>query len=231
MGATSAVAQGLSGDELQSIRDAAAAGRKPRVMFTEAAGQIAGRVGQVVALTDPAQSDEWVVVRFGRDELPFSPSDLTIPPRRSSRRADAKPAPEPAAEPEPKVIPASPSHRKETSMTTVDATTTGPAAKPARRNGKAGRSKGAAGLTVTLTYQDGQWSVGATQGNKSLAKPHVIKPAEALKMVAFLEAPEVQEVVEQILAAERADAEQQAEKLRADLAEVEARLAELRDAG
>ncbi len=114
-------------------------------------------------------------------------------------------------------------------MTTVDAATAGPAPKTVRRNVKAARSKGAAGLTVTLTYQDGQWSVCATQGNKSLAKPHVIKPAEALKMVTFIEAPEVQEVVEQILVAERAEAEQQAENLRAELAKVEARLAELRD--
>jgi len=41
----------------------------------------------------------------------------------------------------------------------------------------------------------------------------------------------VQEAVEQILEAERREAEQQAERLRAELAEVEARLAELRDAG
>ncbi len=245
MGATSAVARGLSGDEVQGIRNAVAAGRKPKVMFTEAAGQIAGQIGQVVELTDPALADEWVVVRFGRDELPFSPTDLTIAPRKSPRRAAkpapppaaepapaARPAPRPTAEPELKIVRDSPSRPKETSVTTVeDAPTTSPGAKPARRNAKAARSKGAAGLTVTLTYQDGQWSIGATQGNKSLAKPHVIKPAEALKMVACVDAPEVHEVVDQILAAERTEAEQQAEKLRAELAEVEARLAELKDAG
>jgi hypothetical protein len=41
----------------------------------------------------------------------------------------------------------------------------------------------------------------------------------------------VHEAVEQIVSAERARAEEQAQRLRAELAEIEARLAELRDAG
>ncbi|MGH3750987.1 MAG: hypothetical protein ACRDT8_26740, partial [Micromonosporaceae bacterium] len=166
MGASSAVARGLSDDQLQSIRDTVAAGRKPKVMFTEAAGQIAGRIGQVIELTDPAQTDEWVVVRFGRDELPFAPTDLAIPPPKSSRAADSKPAPEPAPAPDPpapefKITRDSPSRRKETSMTTVDAPPPAPAAKPARRSGKAAKSKATASFTVTLTYQDGQWLLAA----------------------------------------------------------------------
>ena len=68
------------------------------------------------------------------------------------------------------------------------------------------------------------------QGSKTVAKPYVIRPADALKMVGLLDVAAVHEAVEQIVAAERAEAEQQAEKLRAELAEVEARLAELREA-
>ena len=75
--------QGLSDDEVRGIREALAAGRKPKVMFTAAAGQIAGQLGQVVELTDPSVSDEFVVVRFGRDELPFSPADVAMAPRGS----------------------------------------------------------------------------------------------------------------------------------------------------
>jgi F0F1-type ATP synthase membrane subunit b/b' len=41
--------------------------------------------------------------------------------------------------------------------------------------------------------------------------------------------PGVKEAVEQLVAAERAEAEQRAEQLRAQLAEVEAHLAELRE--
>ena len=84
---------------------------------------------------------------------------------------------------------------------------------------------------MTLAYTDGEWTVAAAQGTKSLAKPYMIRPAEALKMVALVDVPGVHEAVEQIMASERAEAESQAEKLRAELAEIEARLAELRDVG
>jgi hypothetical protein len=227
MAAARTAERGLSTDELQSIRDTLAAGRKPKVRFTESAGQVAGQTGQVIELTDPAVSDEWVVVRFGRDELPFSPTDLSIPPRGSRRvEPTSAPAPEflitrnpvppprtePAAQPAP-ADPAAPSAEL----------------KPARREPKAARPKAPVGLTVTLAYADGEWTVAATQGSKALAKPYVVRPAEALRMVALVDVPGVREAVEQIMAAERSAAERQAQTLRAQLAEIEARLAELRD--
>ena len=84
---------------------------------------------------------------------------------------------------------------------------------------------------MTLTYAEGEWMVGATQGSKALAKPYVIKPSEALKMVSLLDVPGVHDAVDEIVSAARAEAERQAERLRAELAEVETRLAELREAG
>ncbi|MEU7676630.1 hypothetical protein AB0C42_17680 [Micromonospora taraxaci] len=223
--------QGLSTDEVQSIREALAAGRKPRVVFTASAGQIAGQVGQVIELTDPEVSDEFVVVRFGRDELPFSPADLAVAPKGAGRRVVAEPKSEPEPEPEPVAAPEFvldtprvPAQRQEEPK--VEQTEK----PPARRAVKAVKPKGPAGLTVTLAYADGEWTVAAQQGSKALAKPYVVKPAEALRMVALVDVPGVQEAVEQILGSERAEAEQQAEKLRAELAEIEARLAELREA-
>ncbi|MER7417084.1 hypothetical protein ABT346_09900 [Micromonospora peucetia] len=224
-----AAGQGLSTDEVQNIRESLAAGRKPKVVFTASAGQIAGQVGQVVELTDPAVSDEFVVVRFGRDELPFSPADVAVAPRGAGRKA-TEPQPEPQVEAtpaEPEFVldrPREPVSREEPK---VDAK---PTPAPARRPVKAVKPKGPAGLTVTLAYADGEWTVAAQQGSKSLAKPYVVKPAEALRMVALVDVPGVHEAVEQIMGAERAEAEQQAEKLRAELAEIEARLAELREA-
>src|SRR4051795_11848802 len=89
-----AATKGLSTTDLETIRDTLGAGRKPKVMFTESAGQIAGQIGQVVGLTDPELSDEWVVVRFGRDELPFSPIDLMIAPKAApNRRSSTVPTP------------------------------------------------------------------------------------------------------------------------------------------
>jgi hypothetical protein len=230
--------RGLSADEVQAIRDGVAAGRRPRVMFTAAAGQIAGQVGQVVSLLDPAESDEWMVVRFGRDELPFSPGDLQVPPKGATARkavvAAKAPPPVVPAPPEPefvidKPVPvkAAPVNAPPAPAPPVPAVVPPAARKVAPRPGKA---KGPAGLTVTLAYADGEWTVAAVQGAKALAKPYVIRPAEALRMVSLVDVPGVQEAVEQIVSAERAEAEQQADRLRAELAEIEARLAELRDA-
>lgn len=221
---------GLSTEELQAIKGQLGAGRKPKVQFTEAAGQIAGQVGQVVELTDPGASDEWVVVRFGRDELPFSPGDLQVAPRGAAARKVAAPPPPPEpARPEPefvidKPIPApAPAPRKEVAEL--------PAPAPRKAAARPAKAKPSASLTVTLAYAEGEWTLAAAQGAKALAKPYVIRPAEAMKMVQLVDVPGVQEAVEQILAAERAEAQAQADKLRAELAEVEARLAELGEAG
>ena len=229
MAAASTGLRGLSDVDVQGIRAGLAAGRRPRVVFTESAGQIAGQVGQVVGLTDPAESDDWVVVRFGRDELPFSPGDLEMAPKgAAAKKAAPAPVEAPPAPPEPefvmdKPVPVRPEPEAEA-----------PAPVPAPRKAAAARpvkAKSPAGLTVTLAYADGEWTVAANQGAKALAKPYVIRPAEALKMVSLVDVPGVQEAVEQIMSVERAEAEQQAQRLRAELAEIEARLAELRDAG
>jgi hypothetical protein len=221
----------LSTEELQTIKGQLGAGRKPRVQFTESAGPIAGQVGQVIELADPAASDEWVVVRFGRDELPFSPGDLRVAPRgAAAKKVTAPPPPPEPARPEPefvidKPIPApAPAPRREV----VPEVAASPA--PRKAAARPAKAKPSASLTVTLAYAEGEWTLAAAQGSKALAKPYVIRPAEAMKMVQLVDVPGVQEAVEQILAAERAEAQAQAEKLRAELAEVEARLAELGEA-
>jgi hypothetical protein len=86
-------------------------------------------------------------------------------------------------------------------------------------------------LTVTLACHDGEWTLTVQQGSKVLAKPYLLRPAEALKLVAMVDVPLVQEAVAQLVEAERAGAERRAEQLRSELAQVEARLAELRDSG
>jgi hypothetical protein len=254
--------RGLSTADLDQIRQVLAGGKRPRVMFTDAAGQIAGQIGQVVALEDPKSSDEWIVVKFGGDALPFSPADLQMPPKGGApakKTAPAKAA-EPAVTPsgrKPLAIgedlvqrdrkadtkAAAPAAGAQTGGTapadrtvarqepTVSETPSAPAESlapaPRKPAGRAPKVKPPAGLTVTLAYTEGEWTVAAMQGSKSLAKPYVIKPAEALKMVGLLDVPGVQEAVESILSTERDAAKAQADKLRAELAEVEAKLAEL----
>ncbi|MDY7087028.1 MAG: hypothetical protein SYR96_18170 [Actinomycetota bacterium] len=231
---------GLSTDELKVIRDGLASGRKPRVQFTEAAGQVAGQIGQVVGLGDPAESDEWVTVRFGRDELPFSPGDLRVAPKGAVARKAVPPPPAPEPEPvpagptfvldqpEPARKAATRSGSSPAAPAPVSSAPPGaPAPAPRKPAARVAKQKPAPALTVVLAYGEGEWTVAASQGSKALAKPYVIRPAEALRMVALVDVPGVQEAVEQIMAAERAEAEEQARRLREQLAEVEARLAEL----
>jgi hypothetical protein len=230
---------GLSEQELQQFREALAAGRKPRVQFTESAGQISGQIGQVIGLDDPAVSDEWVVVKFGRDELPFSPGDLRVAPKGPIPKKVVAPVPEPVepvlAGPEfmidKPLPPKPPAPRKSEETVAVAKEKEGGEVTAPRKAARPVKAKPSPSLTVTLAYGDGEWTVGANQGAKALARPYVIRPAEALKMVSLIDVPGVQEAVEQIVAAERAEAEQQAQRLREQLAEVEARLAELGEAG
>jgi hypothetical protein len=267
---------GLSPDELIGLRTAIDAGRKPKVMFTAAAGQIAGQQGQVVRLEDPA-ADEWVVVRFGRDELPFAPGDLQIPPKAPRKKAPRPAAavqqlPVPVPQPDPvhaAAALAAPAMARVTAAVSRPAeppaavpmealpmeTTVSTPAKPATAPSKAapvaapapapataepvepGPAKRAAKrpprrateLTVTLGYQDGRWSVQAGRGARTLVKPTSVRPADALKMVSMLESPGVTEVVAEIVSAAKAEAEQEADRLRQQLAEVEATLADLED--
>jgi hypothetical protein len=252
--------RGLSTSDLEHIRDALAGGRKPKVVFTAAAGQVAGQLGQVVQLTDPQHSEDWVVVRFGRDELPFSPADLAIAPRavparRAGRDAsaavsapaggpgeatrsgkDTAGAPGEADRPGRDTAaaaaedhPAAPSTVDGNGGPVASAGVDAAPARPRTAVRKAAKPKPPAALTVTLAYADGEWTVAAQQGSKALARPYVIKPGEALKMVSLLDVPGVHEAVEEILATARAEAAAAAERLRAQLAEVEARLAELGD--
>src|SRR5687768_7458587 len=183
MVAARTAAGGLSTVELEQIRDTLAAGRKPKVVFTEAAGQIAGQLGQVVQLTDPDLSEEWVVVRFGRDELPFSPADLKIAPKAApARRTPTVPAPreetsvsapstveqpadpvpvDAAAEPVAAAAPVEPTPatavKEQEPVRDSAGVPPPPKATPAKK--AAAKPKAPAGLTVTLAYADGEWTV------------------------------------------------------------------------
>jgi hypothetical protein len=249
---------GLSTTDLDKIRASLAAGRKPKVVFTKNAGQIAGQTGQVIGLADPADGDEWVVTRFGRDELPFAPADLALAPKAAPAKrtratatvpapepvpvtpaapppspADSPPAPAPPG-PDPKPVAKAPTPKPAvpTREAPVPATPARePAPTPAKKAPprKAGKPKGST-LTVTLAYTDGEWTVAAHHGARAIAKPAPIRAGQALKMVGLIDLPEVREAVEDVVTAARAEAEHEAERLRAELAEIETRLAELRPA-
>jgi hypothetical protein len=218
---------GLTAAQLEQIRETLAGGKRPRVMFTEAAGQISGQIGQVIQLDDPDVHDEWILVKFGGDALPFAPSDLTIPPKAAPRKAPEPVSAPPAPPPAPEFMLDKPiaAHQERPVSTEPTTPATPTPRKPAAA--KAPKVKPLPSFSMTLSYTDGEWTVGAVQGTRALAKPYVVKPAEALQIVGMVDVPGVHEAVEAILAAEREQARSQAERLRAELAELEAKLAEL----
>ena len=234
-----APARGLTPADLIAIREGLAAGKRPKVVFTSSAGQMAGNAGHVVEVTDPSVSDEWIVVQFGRDQLPFSPTDLAMPVRAAAaRRIEPRGR---AANPEAVTVKRKsaapvPAPRKEIAVSAPAPVPTIAVPKEPTSNGaspngadakRAAKPKTPASLVVTLAYAERQWTIAVNLGAKALAKPHVIKPTEALRMVALIDVAGVHDAVENIIAAEKVEAEQRAVRLREELAELETRLAEL----
>jgi hypothetical protein len=220
-----AAPRGLSADDIETLRTAVAAGRRPKVVFTSAAGQMAGQTGQVVDLGDPAGADEWISVRFGKDRLDFAPTDLQLPGKAPTRRATkaaasratttSTPAPAPTAReasPPPAPAPAAASVEQQ------------PA--PARGPRRGGRGKAPADLAVTVSWSDGDWTVAAQRGARTIVKPTPVSAADALRMVGMLQTPAVTDAVAEIVNAARAAAAERADQLRRELAEAEAKLAQ-----
>jgi len=92
-------------------------------------------------------------------------------------------------------------------------------------------------LAVTLAYADGQWLVELRRGRALLGSRHAVGSAEALSMLALLNVPALSHGVEAALATDQSEASRQVDRVRGELAELEAKLTglnemvELNDAG
>jgi len=92
-------------------------------------------------------------------------------------------------------------------------------------------------LAVTLAYADGQWLVELRRGRALLGSRHAVGSAEALSMLALLNVPALSRGVEAALASDQSEASRQVDRVRGELAELEAKLTglnemvELNDAG
>ncbi|MCH7230293.1 DUF6319 family protein [Glycomyces sp. L485] len=222
----------LSSADVTHLESVLAQGKKPKVMFTDAAGQVAGKSGKVVAL-DEARDGDFVQVAFGSDQLPFSPAELRLPERGETTRAKTprQRAPEPAAPPGPGLLPEAPKP-KPTERNTPNVPETAPEAKTeAAPRKKAPRQRTAKEkhpeLTVTLTYEDGDWAVAAAKGARTLVKGVQVSHAAALAMCVATESADVTDIVTEVVDKIRSEAAEEAEALRKRLEEAEARLAEL----
>ena len=229
----------LSNTDIDHLEAVLAQGKRPKVVFTESAGQIAGRSGKVVELAQPREGD-FVVVAFGSDQLPFSPGELRLPVRGESTRARAPKQRDGDRTPagpgllEPDGPPAGPADTKPALERTTVAdqseskTDAAKSAAPARK--RAPRARAGTKhpeLTVTLTYEDGVWTVSASKGARTAVKGTEVSHSAALSMCAAAESEEVSALVSEVVERIRAEAAEEAERLRKQLEEAEARLAEL----
>lgn len=228
----------LSSADIAHLEAVLAQGKKPKVVFTDAAGQVAGRTGKVVAL-DPGGVDDFVHVAFGSDELSFSAAELRLPaPGEGARRAPRQRSNEPVApsgpgllpdEPAPKTQPAVSERKTVTAPEAPQPVAAEPAGAPKK---KAARPRAAAAkhpeLSITLTYEDGEWSVAATRGARTVVKGAKVAHSNALAMCQASGSDEVAEVVDEVVEKIRSEAAEEASRLRRQLEEAEARLAELK---
>jgi hypothetical protein len=219
----------LSPEDIDHLRAELAAGRPPAVWFTSAAvGVEAGRSGKVMAFSEPAEGDFIQVRPTGeKDDLSFSPGELTVEKPAPRKRTAAEPAavaPTPApvehiytpapAPPKPKPAPA-------------PAAASAPAPAPAERRPAARKQVKPAEVTVTLTSTaDGEWTVDVQWGAKRTLKAAPVA-ASAVSQAAKLLPAEVDEAVESVLSAARERHQARVEQLRAELEAAQRALDEL----
>jgi hypothetical protein len=181
-----------------------------------------GTRGNVVRLGDP-KDNEYVVVRLGRDEVPFAPSELALSTRGSKAPSAAastaspaapvaRPAPAPPAATAKPAKPAKAAERRPTASTR-----TRRAAPPASR-------RSTPPLTVTLRFRNDEWTVEAQRGARRLSKPGPLRPGAVSAFAEHVDDEAIREALVETVESCRAVVEQRAAALRAELQETEATL-------
>jgi len=83
----------LTDAEVAALGSRLKAGEKPRVIVRSASAAVpAGTRGNIIRLGNPKDGD-YVVVRLGRDEVPFAPAELSLSTRGAAKTSSAPPAP------------------------------------------------------------------------------------------------------------------------------------------
>lgn len=241
----------LTADDVSWLRSQVSGGDKPPVIVRAASAAVpAGTRGHVIRMGNPSEG-EFIVVRLGRDEVPFAPAELALSPRArsASRTVPAKAAPAKTAAAKStatkrttakvakrpaKAAPAKAgAPAKAATSTTVkpaavkSAPTRSSAAKTAAAP-KARRTTTKRGvaqpLTVTVKFADGRWTVEAQRGARRLAKPTLLRPGAVKTFADLVDDDAIQSAITDIVESGRAVIEQQASKLRAELEAAEASL-------
>ena len=222
----------LTDDEVAGLRARLSAGEKPRVIVRAASAAVpAGTRGNVIRMGNPSEG-EFIVVRLGRDEVPFAPAELALSARGKTQTAAARTAP--VKKTTARTAPTKKTAAKKTAPAKAPAKAApakAPAkaapARPARRApAKKTSRKSGQPLTVTLRFTDGHWTVEAQRGSRRLARASAVKPGAVQAFAELVDDEAVREAISTIVASNRSVAEEKAEKLRAELAAAEAALKE-----
>ena len=208
---------GLVDEQVRQLRSELEAGRRPRVRVSGTQFP-AVTTGTVLRVGDPkTDGGDFITVRVKvggvTDELAFSPKELSAGRGRTAPPATArtKPAPRPRTRAAVKSPEAPP----------VEAA---PARPPARANTARSQRRATPPPTVTLTIASigSSWSITAQRGARVVVKKAPVTPGVVEAVAALLDQPEVDDAVAAVNDAARGEAEARAQKLRAELAEVEA---------
>ncbi len=261
MAARSTKAQALNPDEIDSLRQQLADGKRPRVALSGPQFPD-GSSGTVSRIGDPeVEGADFITVRVKvngvTDELAFAPSELSV--RRAARanarvakpaRRVAKPsrlavAPERTTPARVAAPVAPPTAKPITSPAAKPAAppATKPAAKPVAKAlpKPAGRPAAGAGrrrkpasppkVSFTVTSSGASWTLSATRGAKGIVKGSPVSPGAVTALADLLDQPNLVEAVAEINETAWAEAQTRADQLRAELDQLEAVLATHRSPG
>ena len=216
----------LTDGDVAELRARLSAGEKPRVVVRTASAAVpSGTRGNVVRIGNPSDG-EFIVVRLGRDEVPFAPSELAVGGRggrpAAAAAAPAKkaaaPTPTPAAKPAPKKAPAKkPAPAPAKKPAPPAGVKKKAAASPAKR-------KALPPLVVTLRFTDGDWTVEASRGARRVSKAVSVRPGAVKAFADLVEDGAVREALTETIESCRSVVEERAAALRAELQAAEAAL-------
>ena len=226
----------LTDADVSALRARVQAGEKPRVVVRAASAAVpSGTRGNIVRIGHPSEG-EYVVVRLGRDEVPFAPSELGM----SGRSAAAKAAPAQARKSVERAATkkASPAKTSTPAKTPAPAKASAPtkAAAPAPRKATAKKTtrpskRGPAKrslppLVVTLRFNDGGWTVEAARGARRIAKSSPVRPGAVKAFADLVDDAAVSDALTETIESCRSVVEERAASLRAELEAAEAALKE-----
>jgi hypothetical protein len=238
---------GLDDAQVARLRQQIIEGARPRVRVTGSQFPVS-TIGTVVRVGDPDRDGgDFVAVRIKvggvSDELRFSPNELSLarrgragaPPADAGVRASPQKDSESGVRASPRAgrpsvvqTAASSKGRSRKGAASGSATPTTPIsvspAEPARTKTASTARRAAAVPTVTITLASAgsSWSVSASRGARVTAKKVSVAPGVVTAIAALLNNHDVEEAVAAVNGAALGEAEARADKLRAELAEVEA---------